>query len=206
MLQRRLASWLHTIVARPCIIVTGCDACSASAPGIHIQTSDSSGLLLGAIRDLPIYCFLCGLLGASAHIELARDGPYLWGLQSFGSSGINVFRRYRLLKMDIEGSEFAVFEDYFERNETLPFTADPRAHRHHPSLFLRHDAATLQMYDRHHPRRQQIPDSTLQPNLDRIGCRKQMLAPHQMQMPDWSISPAAVWELLELKRLIQPIS
>ncbi len=30
--------------------------------------------------------------------------------------------RYRLLKMDIEGSEFAVFEDYFERNDTLPFT------------------------------------------------------------------------------------
>ena len=24
--------------------------------------------------------------------------------------------------MDIEGSEFAVFEDYFERNDTLPFT------------------------------------------------------------------------------------
>ena len=30
--------------------------------------------------------------------------------------------RYRLLKMDIEGFEWPVFEDYFSRNETLPFT------------------------------------------------------------------------------------
>ncbi len=45
--------------------------------------------------------------------------------------------------MDIEGSEFAVFEDYFERNDTLPFTEILVRGLQTPSVLLRAPFAML---------------------------------------------------------------